>query len=82
MINISKSKYTSFLTCPKQFWLNCFKPELAVKVTRGMRENALKSKFNGGNHTFGYIIDENKHFKPDPLAAPIVVEVFQKYAIR
>ena len=57
-----------------------YSAELAVKVVRGMTENALKSKFNGGNYTFGYIIDENKHFKPDPLTAPIVVEIFQKYA--
>ena len=57
-----------------------YSAELAVKVTRGMTENALKAKFNGGNYTFGYVIDENKHFKPDPMTAPIVVEVFQKYA--
>jgi DNA invertase Pin-like site-specific DNA recombinase len=57
-----------------------FSAELSQKVSRGMTENALKSKFNGGNYTFGYAIDENGHFSPDPLAAPIVVEVFQKYA--
>ena len=57
-----------------------YSAELAVKVVRGMTDNALKAKFNGGNYTFGYIIDENKHFKPDPITAPIVVEVFQKYS--
>ena len=57
-----------------------YSAELAVKVVRGMTENALKAKFNGGSYTFGYIINENKHFQPDPLTAPVVVEVFQKYA--
>jgi len=57
-----------------------YSADLAVKVTRGMTENALKARFNGGNYTFGYTIDENKHFAPDPLTAPVVVEVFQKYA--
>jgi len=56
-----------------------YSADLAVKVLRGMKDNALKAKYNGGNHAFGYIIDENKHFKPDPLTAPIVVEVFKKY---
>jgi len=57
-----------------------YSAELAVKVVRGMTENALKAKFNGGNYTFGYLIDENRHFKPDPMTAPVVIEVFQKYA--
>lgn len=56
-----------------------YSADLAVKVLRGMTDNALKAKFNGGNYTFGYTIDENKHFKPDPLTAPVVVEVFKKY---
>lgn len=57
-----------------------YSADLAVKVLRGMKENALKAKYNGGNYAFGYTIDENKHFKPDTLTAPIVVEIFQKYA--
>ena len=57
-----------------------YSADLAAKVLRGMTDNALKGKFNGGNHTFGYAIDENKHFKVDPMTAPIVVEVFRKYA--
>ena len=31
-----------------------YSAELAVKVVRGMTENALKAKFNGGSYTFGY----------------------------
>ena len=40
-----------------------FSADLAEKVNRGMTENALKCKFNGGNPTVGYIIDSDKHFK-------------------
>lgn len=53
--------------------------ELAVKVTRGMTENALKCKFNGGNLAFGYVIDDERHFQVDPVAAPIVREVYIGY---
>ena len=54
--------------------------DLSMKVSRGMTENTLKGKFNGGGITFGYIIDENKHFQPDPVNAPIVTEIFARYA--
>ena len=54
--------------------------DLSMKVSRGMTENALKSKFNGGNPTFGYYIDEDKHFQPDPVKALIVADIFHRYA--
>ena len=44
MIKISKSKYTSFVTCPKQFWLTCHKPELAEEIGAG-----LELRFEQGN---------------------------------
>ena len=50
--------------------------DLALKVSRGMTENVLKGKFNGGALTFGYYIDENKNFQPDPIQAPIVQDVY------
>ena len=46
-----------------------------------MTENALKCKSNGGLITFGYCIDENKHFQPDPIKALIVADVFKRYAM-
>ena len=52
---------------------------ISVTVTRGMTENALKGKYNGGTLPIGYIIDEDKYFQIDPLTAPIVLEAFQKY---
>ena len=54
--------------------------DLSVKVERGMTENALKGKFNGGNPTFGYIIDEDKRFQINPATAPIVAEIFTRYS--
>ena len=56
-----------------------YSAELAEKVTRGMTENALKGKYNGGTLPIGYIIDDDKYFQIDPLTAPIVLEAFQKY---
>lgn len=56
-----------------------FSAELAVKVNRGMRENALKGKWNGGNVPFGYQI-ENQLYVIDPLTAPIVREIFEYYS--
>ena len=54
--------------------------DLSVKVSRGMTENVLKGKFNGGTLTFGYMIDENKHFQPNPDTAPVVQDIFVRYA--
>jgi DNA invertase Pin-like site-specific DNA recombinase len=54
--------------------------ELAVKVNRGLTENALKCKFNGGSVPFGFKIDADQHFQIDPVSAPIVREVYVDYA--
>ena len=37
-----------------------YSAELSEKVIRGMKENALKCKYNGGTLPIGYVIDENK----------------------
>lgn len=54
--------------------------ELAEKVKRGLTENALKAKANGGTCTFGYTVDRDRHYQIDAPAALIVREVFQLYA--
>ena len=54
--------------------------DLSMKVSRGMTENVLNCKFNGGALTFGYQIDENKHFQLNPDTAPIVQDIFIRYA--
>ena len=39
-----------------------YSADLAEKVTRGLTENALKCRFNGGNGLpYGYTVDEEKH---------------------
>ena len=56
-----------------------YSADLAEKVTRGLTENALKCKFNGGSMPIGYVIDEEQHFQIDPLTAPFVLEAFKRY---
>ena len=54
-----------------------YSAELAEKVTRGMKENALKGLWNGGNTPFGYVINAEHKLDIDPKAAPIVAEIFK-----
>ena len=56
-----------------------YSAELSEKVIRGMKENALKCKYNGGTLPIGYVIDENKYFRIDTLVAPIVLDAFKRY---
>ncbi len=57
-----------------------YSADLSEKVVRGMTENALKCKYNGGTLPMGYIIDSEQYFQLDPLTAPFVLEAFQRYA--
>ena len=57
-----------------------YSADLSEKVVCGMTENALKGIYNGGTIPFGYMIDETRHYQPDPLLAPYVEQTFQKYA--
>ena len=57
-----------------------YSADLAEKVTRGMTENALKCRFNGSVIPLGYTIDDDKHYQINPVTAPVVLEIFQKYA--
>ena len=53
--------------------------ELSQKITRGMRESALKGQAVGGSVPLGYKI-EKKQWVLDPLTAPLVSEAFNRYA--
>lgn len=53
--------------------------ELSEKVKRGHHTNADKAMSNGGTTPLGYKI-ENHHYVLDEEKAPIVKEIFQKYA--
>lgn len=54
--------------------------ELAQKVTRGMTENALKARYNGGIMPLGYMVDKDKHYVINTNTAPIVKEIFNCFA--
>lgn len=54
-----------------------YSAELSEKVTRGLKENALKGLYNGGNVPFGYVINAERKLAIDPLTAPIVVDIFK-----
>ena len=56
-----------------------YSADLSEKVIRGMTDNALKCKFNGGMMPIGYVIDAEQHFQVDPLTAPFVLEAFKRY---
>ena len=56
-----------------------YSAELSEKVVRGLTENALKCKYNGGTLPIGYTIDENQYFQIDPLTAPAVLDAFKQY---
>ena len=57
-----------------------YSAELAKKVKRGIMENALKCKWNGGGWPVGYFIDNERHLQIDPLTAPFILETFKRYA--
>jgi DNA invertase Pin-like site-specific DNA recombinase len=57
-----------------------YSAELSEKILRGMKENALKCKYNGGAMPLGYTSDSDQHYQIDPLTAPIVREIFERYA--
>ncbi len=57
-----------------------YSADLSEKVIRGMTDNALKCKFNGGSVPAGYVIDDEQHFQINPLTAPFIVEAFKQYA--
>ena len=57
-----------------------YSAELSQKIRRGNKENALKGKASGGVVPLGYIVNEKKQYEVDPLTAPIVQKVFQRYA--
>lgn len=56
-----------------------YSADLSEKVVRGMTENALKCKFNGGTLTLGYKIDEEQYFQIDEATAPFVTEAYKRY---
>ena len=56
-----------------------FSVELAAKVERGMTQNAIDGKFNGGTLTLGYKKDENGKIIIDEDKAFMVKEIYDLY---
>lgn len=54
--------------------------ELSEKIHRGQRENALKGLNNGGGIPLGYMLGKDQRLQIDPVLAPVVVEIFSRYA--
>ena len=78
--NISETPEGILLESVLEGYAEYFSAELAVKVTRGMKENVLKGQYNGGTVPLGYMIDDQQHFQIDPITAPAVLEMFTMYA--
>ena len=53
--------------------------ELAEKISRGMTDNVINGKFNGGVVTYGYYIDSDKRFQIEPSEADVVIRIFKEY---
>ena len=78
--NISEGPEGIILESMLEGMAEYYSAELSVKVKRGLKENALKAKVNGGQVPFGYYINEEQKLAIDQTLAPIVVEAFTMYA--
>lgn len=56
-----------------------YSADLSQKIKRGRHESVRKGLFPGGPVPLGYVV-ENKRLVPDPRTAPIVKEIFTRYA--
>jgi len=58
-----------------------YSAELSEKIHRGQKENALKGRNNGGSIPLGYKLNKDtQKLEINPLTAPVVREMFQRYA--
>lgn len=57
-----------------------YSAELSEKIHRGQKDNALKGRNNGGRIPLGYKLGADKKLEIDPVTAPIVREIFSRYA--
>lgn len=77
--NLTDSPESIILEAVLEGMAEFFSAELSQKVTRGMRESALKCHSVGGHIPLGYKIEDHK-LVIDPNTAHIVQEAFQLYA--
>ena len=62
--------------CAAEYYSN----ELAQKIVRGMEINAEKCLSTGSNPGIGFRVDSEKHIVIDDKYAPIVLEIFERFA--
>lgn len=60
--NISDRPEGILLESMLEGYAEFYSAELSEKITRGMTENALKCKYNGGSMPLGYTRDEEQHY--------------------
>jgi len=78
--NISDGPEGIILESMLEGYAEYYSAELSQKIQRGQKENAMKCKNNGGNTPFGYYVDKkNGTLAIDPLAAPIIQEIYTRY---
>ncbi len=78
--NISEGPEGIILESMLEGYAEYYSAELSEKIHRGQKENALKCKNNGGWRALGYAVDEDGSFVINPLTAPLVKEMFTRYA--
>lgn len=78
--NISDGPEGIILESMLEGYAEYYSAELSEKIHRGQRENALKGKNNGGGIPLGYVLGKDQKLEIDPITAPIVVEIFTRYA--
>ena len=57
-----------------------YSAELSEKIHRGQKDNALKGRNNGGRIPLGYKLGADKRLEIDSATAPVVQEIFKRYA--
>ena len=60
--------------------LEHYNMELSKKVTHTKKQKALTCCFNGGSVPYGYQIDTDLLYQINPDQAPVVLEIFQRFA--
>lgn len=78
--NISEGPEGIILESMLEGYAEYYSAELSEKIHRGQKENALKGRNNGGGIPLGYLLGDEQKLVIDPLTAPIVVEIFKRYA--
>ncbi len=77
--NISEGPEGIILESMLEGYAEYYSAELSEKIQRGQKENALKCRNNGGNIPLGYVVGEDGVLSVDPIAAPLVTEIFTRY---